>query len=382
MKRPAQAAASQAVAKKPATHKSEEPKSELTEEALNSHKSFMKEMEEKCNKGNMDQETFDKALQHVDPQVSQALWKCFEQNRKASGQDELYKKECNGTGSTKKRRQLLRAWIMDKGSCGSFYRESTQTLGMVQEAGIKEKWLTLEEAQNKWGKAELNSRLQSGTIEGRRCPNDRRFWEFKAVQQHASKKVTLTKGTTYKTGEEKVKKDQLLEVDNLKFENLQEADFEMGVSEEEESEGGLPEDLQKTLGLKNEKAGKADGSKANPNVWENESKVSASTSTAELQEKLLKFKAEITKDVAQLEMKAMEVKKTCPNPALEKKLKKAIEDGPGLCDKVTKLLRGKGKLKMEVAKPQLQSALQLLTQVKALKAQVAKHQKASQPKKK
>lgn len=381
MKRPA-AAASTEPAKKPATNKAGEPAAELTEEALNSHKLFMKEIEEKANKGSMDQETFDKALKNVDPQVSQALWKCFEQGRKASGHDDVYKKECNGTGSTKKRRQLLRAWIMDKGTCGSIYRESQQTLGMVQEAGVKEKWLTLEEAQSKWGKTELNSRLEAGTIEGRRCPSDRRFWEFKAVQQVASKKIMMTKATSYKTGEEKAKKEHLLEVDNLKFENLKEDDFEMGVSEDEESEGapGLPEDLKKTLGLKSEKNPKPDGSKAT--AWEAESRIGTDTTSGEIQEKLLKFKAELSKDIAQLEMKGMEMKKTCSNPALEKKVKKVLEEGPPLCEKINKILKGKGKVKVETAKPQLQSAFQLLTQVKALKAQVAKHQKASQQKKK
>ena len=376
MKRPAKAD-SPAPAKKPAV-KAGEPTPKLTEEALTSHKAFLQEMEEKCNNGTMDQELFDKALQSVDPLISQALWKCFEQNRKSCGQDAVYKQECNGTGSTKKRRQLLRAWIMDKGSCGTTYRQSQQTLGMVQESGLKEKWLTLEEATAKWGKKELNSRLQAGTIEGRRCPSDKRFWEFKAVQQVASKKVTLTKATTYKTGEEKAKKEQLQEVDQLKLENLQQEDFEMGVSEDEDSDSGLPADLQKTLGIKNEKPNK-DPSKANQ--WEAESKVDADTTTAEVQEKLLKFKAELTKDIAHVEVKAMEVKKTCPDPALQKKMKKAAEEGQALCEKITKVLKSK-KIKVEMAKPHIETAFQLLSQVKALKVQVAKHQRQSQSKNK
>ncbi len=376
MKRPAKAD-SPAPAKKPAV-KAGEPTPKLTEEALTSHKAFLQEMEEKCNNGTMDQELFDKALQSVDPLISQALWKCFEQNRKSCGQDAVYKQECNGTGSTKKRRQLLRAWIMDKGSCGTTYRQSQQTLGMVQESGLKEKWLTLEEATAKWGKKELNSRLQAGTIEGRRCPSDKRFWEFKAVQQVASKKVTLTKATTYKTGEEKAKKEQLQEVDQLKLENLQQEDFEMGMSEDEDSDSGLPADLQKTLGIKNEKPNK-DPSKANQ--WEAESKVDADTTTAEVQEKLLKFKAELTKDIAHVEVKAMEVKKTCPDPALQKKMKKAAEEGQALCEKITKVLKSK-KIKVEMAKPHIETAFQLLSQVKALKVQVAKHQRQSQSKNK
>ena len=376
MKRPAKAD-SPAPAKKPAV-KAGEPTPKLTEEALTSHKAFLQEMEEKCNNGTMDQELFDKALQSVDPLISQALWKCFEQNRKSCGQDAVYKQECNGTGSTKKRRQLLRAWIMDKGSCGTTYRQSQQTLGMVQESGLKEKWLTLEEATAKWGKKELNSRLQAGTIEGRRCPSDKRFWEFKAVQQVASKKVTLTKATTYKTGEEKAKKEQLQEVDQLKLENLQQEDFEMGMSEDEDSDSGLPADLQKTLGIKNEKPNK-DPSKANQ--WEAESKVDADTTTAEVQEKLLKFKAELTKDIAHVEVKAVEVKKTCPDPALQKKMKKAAEEGQALCEKITKVLKSK-KIKVEMAKPHIETAFQLLSQVKALKVQVAKHQRQSQSKNK
>eukprot|EP00434_Breviolum_minutum_P038200 symbB.v1.2.033880.t1/scaffold4274.1/size42556/2 len=191
--------------------------------------------------------------------------------------------------------------------------KGSQTLGMVQES-VADPGRVHSQVGEEGNLEQLRAQVTSAS--GR------------AVQQVASKKVPLTKATTYKTAKEKAKKEQFQEVDQLKLENLQQEDFEMGMSEDEDSDsGGLPADLQKTLRIKNEKPNK-DGSKANQ--WEAESKVDADTTTAAIQEKLLKFKAELTKDIGQLEVKQMEVKKTCPDPALQKKMKKAAEEGQAL----------------------------------------------------
>ena len=165
--------------------KAREP-GKLTAEAWENHKKFIQVVEEKAKNGRIDQEGFEEVLGQLDPSVSQALWKGFEQSRKACGQEELYKNECNGVGGTKKKRQLLRAWIMEKQSCGQTCRQSQHTMGLLKTQGVKEKHMTKEETLTKWGKDELAQRLASGTIYARRCPQDKRFWEFQSVTQQGS----------------------------------------------------------------------------------------------------------------------------------------------------------------------------------------------------
>ena len=350
----------------------------LTAEALENHKKFIQAVEEKTKNGGIDQEGFEEALGQLDPSVSQALWKAFEQSRKACGQEELYKNECNGVGGAKKKRQLLRAWIMDKQSCGQTYRQSQHTMGLLKTQGVKEKYITKEEALTKWGKDELAQRLASGTIHARRCPQDKRFWEFKSVTQQGSCMAQSNKSTSYKTGEEKVKKASLMDFENLQLEDLHESDLDIGDEpqspEEEEEHKALPDDLAKALGIKNPNQAKIKDAK--PNAWELESRLDNATSTQEIKDKLVKFKSEITKDVATLEMKMVEVKKTCPDAALLKKVAKCCSSSTDLCDTLAKAMKDK-KPKVESVKSSLQAALEALTQLKAMKTAVLKHQKAS-----
>eukprot|EP00435_Cladocopium_sp_Y103_P037954 s1771_g10.t1 len=232
---------------------------------------------------------------------------------------------------------------MDKQSCGQTYRETLHTMGIVKRSGVKEKWLTQEEAIAKYGKNELAERVTS-------------------------------------TGEEKTKKETMLDFNNMSLENLHDSDFEVGANDEDSDENNaLPQDLAKVLGVKNGKDKKDDKDKekeSKANTWELESKISAGTSAKDLQEKLVKFKSEITKDVANLEMKAMEIKKFCPHAALQRQIGKACANGTAEASKLQKLLKEK-RPKMESAKNQLKDALTVLTELKALKGQVARHQKSA-----
>ena len=59
---------------------------------------------------------------------------------------------------------------------------------------------TKAEALQKWGKDELKDRLQKGTIQARRNPMDKSYWEFKAIVQSESTFVHKNKETQYGTG--------------------------------------------------------------------------------------------------------------------------------------------------------------------------------------
>ena len=47
-----------------------------------------------------------------------------------------------------------------------------QEVTLSKEKGVKEKWLTLVQALNHWGKEELWARVQAGTILARKNPLD------------------------------------------------------------------------------------------------------------------------------------------------------------------------------------------------------------------
>ena len=81
---------------------------------------------------------------------------------------------------------------MSDKTCGDRYREYVQEVTLSKEKGVKEKWLTLVQALNHWGKEELWARVQAGTILARKNPLDTRYWEFRALQQVGLTKTSHT----------------------------------------------------------------------------------------------------------------------------------------------------------------------------------------------
>ena len=169
----------------------------LTEEALKEHEKLLKEM---AKKKDLSQEQFDQALAKLPSTTSQMLWKAFEQNRKETGTEGEYKEASTGAGQMKKKRALLRGWCMDKGQPGECYRKMLTTVSLSKKSGVEETWLTKAEALQKWGTDELKDRLQKGTIQARRNPMDKSYWEFKAIVQSESTFVHKNKETQYGTG--------------------------------------------------------------------------------------------------------------------------------------------------------------------------------------
>ena len=63
-----------------------------------------------------------------------------------------------------------------------------EKLSLVKTEGVKQKWLTTQEAVARWGKEELWSRVHAGTILARRCPRTKGFGNSKASSRSARQK--------------------------------------------------------------------------------------------------------------------------------------------------------------------------------------------------
>ncbi|CAK9017245.1 unnamed protein product, partial [Durusdinium trenchii] len=93
----------------------------------------------------------------------------------------------------RKKKALLRGWVLDKGTIGQCYRQSITTISMNYKEGLEESWFTKQEALQKWGPEELKERLKKGTIEARRNPLDKTYFEFKSVVHKKSKMAERNK---------------------------------------------------------------------------------------------------------------------------------------------------------------------------------------------
>ncbi|CAL1148514.1 unnamed protein product [Cladocopium goreaui] len=274
----------------------------LTEEALQSHNKFLSEMSKHKD---MSQTQFDKTLATLPSRTAERLWKAFEACRKETGSDGQYKEASSGCGQQKKIK------------------------------GVEEKWITKAEALQKWGAEELKDRLQKGTIKARRNP----------LVDH--KKMAA--------------------IEAVAVDEVHSSDMEMGHGGEsdEEDEDGLDPELKKMLNIKDAKHEK-ERKAPKENAWEAASKVGDEDGAVSIKSKVLKFKAELSKDAATVELKAHELKSQ--NPAEKTMVKdslKAAEHGQRTCEKLDKMAKGKC-VRSEAAKL-LQVAYKALTDLKAAK---------------
>lgn len=268
-------------------------------------------------------------MDKLDPAATQRLWKQFQASRKVEGEEKTYQEAVQGNdggqaGSLAKKRKLLHCWIMSDKTCGDRYREYVQEVTLSKEKGVKEKWLTLVQALNHWGKEELWARVQAGTILARKNPLDTRYWEFRALQQVGLTKTSHThKSSTGVSG--KVDKACQESFFNQDWGDVVEDDWKLGAVDDEgdPTEEGVHKGLAEALGIKvpkpKEKPKKED-------VWETTSKITAADSHQDILDKVWKFKAELEKDISQLDSKEYEAKKAGldDKELLKKKKKKAV----------------------------------------------------------
>lgn len=280
----------------------------LTKKALKDHNKFLEAA------SNMNEKKFMEALSKLEPKAAQKLWKKFQNSRKAANcEDEYQDVMKHSAGSLERKRKLLFQWVQNDKSCGDRYREYMEKVSLVKSDGVKQKWLTSQQALGTWGKEELWSRVQAGTILARRCPQDKRYWEFRCVQEVSKTEVKRAKETKA-TWEGKLDKNTALEYQHMDWGKLAEDDWEVSGldGDEEEEEQGTNQELAKALGVKPTKdKDKPEKDKANKEKeWEEASKVSKADTKESIKDKMMKFKAELEKDKSQLDSKEHEAKKS------------------------------------------------------------------------
>jgi len=130
-------------------------------------------------------------IQNLGDKEQMRLWKKFEADRKAGGDQEAYVAATQGVGSKKKARTLLISWL--QGGCSSKstpYMEHMSKYSTSHAKGLKTKWQPLHYMlQVKYGARELKARVLAGTISVRKNPADERFPEFLDVADYETQEA-------------------------------------------------------------------------------------------------------------------------------------------------------------------------------------------------
>ena len=291
------------------------PAKKLTKKALQDHEESLKQAGEK----KLSTAEFEAALQKLPEKQQQCLWKRFEGSRKAARTEEEYKKETSGVGAMAKKKKLLRSWCLDGGKVSERYRTAMAAISLEKQHGVEKEWLSKKRMEDELGLEEMKQRLEAGTLRYRRNAEDTRFFQFQKLSEKEATLVKKQKGTKLEaTGSTSVK--DLVSFESLMTEQVNEDDFVLGAPEEEMSETeGMDKDLAKALGIKNTGEEKAKKEKTK-DKWAALSEVGNSTKQGEIEEKLMKFKTEIAKDMAALEAGAFALNKEKGDKALLKNL--------------------------------------------------------------
>ena len=338
----------------------EEESLPLTESALKDHTKFMEEV------GKLDEKPFSLAFSKLPEKQQQCLWKKFEWSRRAVDLDNAYKRETQGSGSMVRKRNLLRSWALDGGKCDKIFRKAMQSIALEKKHGVEKEWYSKKKMEDELGVEEMTARLKAGTLKWRRNPEDTRFFQFQKLAEKEATMLTKVKG-----GSREVKgtasKDELLAFDHLMLEDLNEDDFVLGLGdgEEEEEFEGINKDLAKAMGLKNNKDPKSP-KKDKENKWAALSQVDESDGKKQINQRVMKFKTELTKDLASLEAGVFSLREQKGDKALVKAVLVTQEQAKKALKVVTNLLASKSG-KSSVASG-LSEALAELQLAKALKA--------------
>ena len=145
------------------------------------------------------------------------------------------------------------------------------------------------------------------------------------------------------------------------LEEVNEDDFVIGAEDEEVSETeGMDKELAKAMGIKSKAGEKNKKEKAqNKDKWAALSEVGNSTKQGEIEEKLMKFKTENSKDMATLEAGAFALNKEKGDKVLLKSAVSAKKKASDCLDELTKL-PSKKSAKKDLVVPALTKALACL----------------------
>ena len=348
------------------------PPKKLTKKALQDHQEFLKQ----AGDLQLSNTEFEEALQKLPEKQQQCLWKKFEGSRKAARVEEDYKKETTGTGALARKKKLLRSWCLDGCKVSEMYRSAIAAISLEKQHGVEKEWLSKKRMEDELGPDEMKQRLQAGTLRWRRNPEDGRFFQFQKLSEKEATIVKKQKKAKNEATGSATKKD-LVSFESLMLEEVNEDDFVLGAEDEEMSETeGMDKELAKAMGIKSKTEDKEKKEKnQNKDKWAALSEVGNSTKQGEIEEKLMKFKTEISKDMAALEAGAFALNKEKGDKVLLKSVLSAKKKASDCLDDLTKLL-SKKSAKKDLVVPALTKALACLKEGKALKAQLNKALKA------
>ena len=341
-------------------NKSEGKPAALTKKALEDHQAFLQEA------GKLSDKEFEKALAKLPDKQQQCLWKKFEASRKGSGWEEKYKQETTGTGSMVRKKNLLRSWCLDGGKCSEFYKKAFASITLEKSHGVEKEWISQKKMEEELGLEEMKARVEAGTLKWRRNPEDVRFFQFQKLSEKEALAVKKSQGATRTASASAALKD-MVSFDKLMGEEVDEEDFGFGAEEGSDTEQ-VDKELAKALGMGASKA--KDDTNKKADKWAELSQVQDGSKAVEIQEKLVRFKTEISKDLASLESGAFALAKAGRDKELQKAVRSAKQKAQQVLGELQKLMGKKGA-KREVVDT-LSKAFSILKECKAVKVKVAK----------
>lgn len=155
-----------------------------------------------------------------------------------------------GTGNQVRRRALLMAFLRSGSTRTSFYEAAVRRISSTRSDFFKNKWQPLQFMLQKYGKAELQQRVQSGSIAVKRNPKDDQFFLF-SDEVHGSSLVQ-TEDSSY-TASAQTTSDRAAFLKTIRGDGLQmKLDLEAAACGDGEDLGaqGLEADLSAALGFK------------------------------------------------------------------------------------------------------------------------------------
>lgn len=342
---------------------------------------------QKCKEPGATPEIVEGFLQELPTSDQQAVWKQFERDRIMNNTDQAYKSATSGNGSWSKKRALLFAWgASNKEAKGNTWSTALAEVSTEKEDKLESTWQPLAAMMAKYGKDELLSHLQCGSIVMQRHPKNPKFFQFKdEVASVSAKNIQKNalghqkQGASDSEAMRSFMKQNFLE-DASVMKQLQDGDF--GVAESEPPSEEEPEtDLATLLGLKKQtkKKGKEEEEIQNkltkkPNAigdrFTHDVDKNSEVGDDETHEKALKKAKVIMAMLINTHDASAELMNTTENKNVEKAMSKHIDALLGAHDNVQKMLKKADKTKVPAIKDLLQSSAKIL---KAAHAAIKQH---------
>ena len=285
-----------------------------------------------------------------------------------------------------KKKSLLLSWALDGAKCDKHYKGAMMKLSLDKSHGVEKAWISKKKCEEELGLEEMKERLSAGTLKWRRNPEDPRFFQFQATTEKEATYLHKLKEAHRRVDgpgnlAEAMAFNQLMDDDDL-----DESHFALSQAAPSKPLG-LDDGLAAAMGLKAKKkkgAGEeeneedekdeAEEKEAKGNKWDQMSQVSAGDGQKQLKERLVLFKAELTKDLASVEAALFSIGQKAQHKALVKKVQESQKFAQAALKQVTAYLTGKSGAKTELAKV-LTQACTALKGLKSKKQMVAKAMK-------